>query len=146
MAVIAAGVVIGGIFQACLAPIVGRIRFALPPLVTGLVVMMIGLALVKVGIQYAAGGVPAIGKPEYGGQQNWCVAGTVLVTTLGFKFFTKGFWSVAAILLGLIAGYVPAFFLGMVNFANVGNAAAFALPKPFAFGFEFKFVAPRGDH
>ena len=43
-----------------------RIRFALPPLVTGLVVMMIGLALVKVGIQYAAGGVPAMDKPEYG--------------------------------------------------------------------------------
>jgi xanthine/uracil permease len=49
---------------ACSTPpglFIGRIRFALPPLVTGLVVTMIGLALVKVGIQYAAGGVPAIG-------------------------------------------------------------------------------------
>jgi xanthine/uracil permease len=46
----------------------------LPPLVTGLVVTMIGLALVKVGIQYAAGGVPAIGTEEYGSLQNWTVA------------------------------------------------------------------------
>ena len=45
----------------CWALFIGKIRFALPPLVTGLVVTMIGLALVKVGIQYAAGGVPAIG-------------------------------------------------------------------------------------
>jgi xanthine/uracil permease len=45
-------------------PFIGRLRFALPPLVTGLVVVMIGLALVKVGIQYAAGGVPKIGTPR----------------------------------------------------------------------------------
>jgi xanthine/uracil permease len=51
--------------------VIGRIRFALPPLVTGLIVLMIGLALVKVGIQYAAGGVPLIGKPEYGTFTNW---------------------------------------------------------------------------
>jgi xanthine/uracil permease len=51
--------------------LIGRIRFALPPLVTGLIVLMIGLALVKVGIQYAAGGVPLIGKPEYGSPAMW---------------------------------------------------------------------------
>ena len=50
------GVVIGGLFHAFLGLFVGRIRFALPPLVTGLIVLMIGLALIKVGIQYAAGG------------------------------------------------------------------------------------------
>ena len=54
------GVVIGGLFHTFIATFIGKIRFALPPLVTGLVVTMIGLALVKVGIQYAAGGVPAI--------------------------------------------------------------------------------------
>ena len=63
MATIAGGVLVGGLFHASLAPFVGKLRFALPPLVTGLVVSMIGLALVKVGIQYAAGGVPAIGTP-----------------------------------------------------------------------------------
>ena len=73
------GVLVGGLFHAVLATFIGKIRFALPPLVTGLVVTMIGLALIKVGIQYAAGGVPAIGKPEFGSLQNWFVAGVVIV-------------------------------------------------------------------
>ena len=73
--------------------------------VTGLVVTMIGLSLVKVGIQYAAGGIPAIGTEEYGSLQNWFVAMLVVVTTLGLKFFTRGMWSVAAILLGLVHAF-----------------------------------------
>ena len=144
MAVVMCGVMLGGIFHACLAPFVGRIRFALPPLVTGLVVTMIGLSLVKVGIQYAAGGVPAIGKPEYGSLLNWSVATVVILTTLGFKFFTRGFLSVAAVLIGLIVGYIVALFLGMVSFANVGKASVFALPNPFHFGFEFSLAAVIG--
>ena len=144
MAVVMCGVILGGIFHACLAPLVGKIRFALPPLVTGLVVTMIGLALVKVGIQYAAGGVPAIGTPEYGSLQNWSVALVVIFTTVGLKFFTRGIWSVAAVLIGLFVGYIVAFFLGMVSFANVGKAAVFALPDPFHFGFEFSFAAVLG--
>lgn len=144
MAAVMGGVMIGGLFHAFLALFIGRIRFALPPLVTGLVVTMIGLALVKVGIQYAAGGVPAIGKPEYGSLQNWFVALVVIVTTLGLKFFTRGMWSVAAILLGLIVGYLVALALGMVSFANVGRAASFALPQPFVFGFEFNVAAVLG--
>jgi NCS2 family nucleobase:cation symporter-2 len=144
MGVVMCGVILGGIFHACLAPLVGRIRFALPPLVTGLVVTMIGLALVKIGIQYAAGGVPAIGKPEYGSLQNWSVALVVIFTTVGLKFFARGIWSVAAVLIGLMVGYIVAFFLGMVSFANVGTAAVFALPDPFHFGFEFSFAAVIG--
>ena len=144
MAVITCGVLLGGLFQACLAPFIGKIRFALPPLVTGLVVLMIGLALVKVGIQYSAGGVPAIGKPEYGSLQNWSVVLVVILTTLGLKFFARGFLSVGAILIGLIVGYIVALFMGMVNFDNVGRAAAFALPEPFKFGFEFSVAAVVG--
>lgn len=144
MAVVTGGIIVGGIFHGALAPIVGRIRFALPPLVTGLVVTMIGLALVKVGIQYAAGGVPAIGKPEFGSLQNWFVALVVIVTTLGFKFFARGMLSVSAVLIGLIVGYVVAFFMGMVSFANVGKAAVFALPDPLHFGIEFSVAAVLG--
>jgi len=144
MGVVMCGVILGGIFHACLAPLVGKIRFALPPLVTGLVVTMIGLALVKVGIQYAAGGVPAIGKPEYGSLQNWSVALVVIFATVGLKFFARGIWSVAAVLIGLFVGYIVAMFLGMVSFANVGKAAVFALPDPFHFGFEFSFAAVLG--
>ncbi len=144
MAALMGGVIIGGIFHSLLATQIGKIRFALPPLVTGLVVTMIGLALVKVGIQYAAGGVPAIGKPEYGSLQNWSVALVVIFTTLGFKFFTRGMLSVAAVLIGLIVGYIVAYFMGMVSFAKVGFAASFALPDPFHFGFEFSLAAVIG--
>ncbi|MBD3679695.1 MAG: purine permease [Rhodobacteraceae bacterium] len=141
MAVLMGGVLVGGVFHACLGLFIGKIRFALPPLVTGLVVTMIGLALVKVGIQYAAGGVPAIGTPEYGSGQNWFVASVVILVTLGLKFFTRGMLSVSAVLLGLVAGYIVAIPMGMVNFGNIGNAAYFALPKPFHFGLEFSAAA-----
>jgi len=138
------GVLIGGIFHAILGTVIGKIRFALPPLVTGLVVLMIGLALVKVGIQYAAGGVPAIGKPEFGSLQNWSVALAVILVTLGFKFFTRGMWSIGAVLIGLLAGYLLAWALGMVSFGNVAQASAFAVPRPFHFGFEFSWAAVIG--
>ncbi|SDO02752.1 nucleobase:cation symporter-2, NCS2 family [Lutimaribacter pacificus] len=137
MAGLMTGVVIGGIFHFCLGTVIGRIRFALPPLVTGLIVLMIGLSLIKVGIQYAAGGVPLIGTPEYGSAAMWTPAFVVILVTLVLKFFTRGLISVAAVLVGLIAGYLVALAMGQVNFANVGRAAVFAPPMPFKWGIEF---------
>ncbi|SEB38527.1 nucleobase:cation symporter-2, NCS2 family [Nitratireductor aquibiodomus] len=136
MGALMGGVVIGGIFHFFLGSFVGRLRFALPPLVTGLIVLMIGLSLIRVGIQYSAGGVPLIGKPGYGTLQNWSVALVVVVVTLLLKFFARGMWSIAAVLLGLIAGYVVALAMGMVSFSNVGNASWVAVPVPFKWGFE----------
>lgn len=145
LAALFGGIVIGGVFHACLGLFIGKIRFALPPLVTGLVVTMIGLALVKVGIQYAAGGVPAIGTPEYGSLLNWSAALVVIVVTLGLKFFTKGMLSISAVLIGLIAGYFYALGVGMLTFEAIsgswGRSAAFALPDPFRYGFEFSAAA-----
>ncbi|MDP6968056.1 MAG: nucleobase:cation symporter-2 family protein [Gammaproteobacteria bacterium] len=131
------GVFIGGIFHFVLGRFIGRIRFALPPLVTGLIVLMIGLALVKVGVQYAAGGVPLMGKPAFGSMAMWGPALVVIFVTLALKFFTKGMTSVAAVLIGMLAGYAVAYAMGQVNFGNVANAAVFALPKPFQWGFEW---------
>jgi len=141
MAAITGGVLVGGLFHAALGTVIGRIRFALPPLVTGLVVLMIGLALVRVGIQYAAGGVPLIGTPAYGGLQSWSVALVVVFVTLGVKFFMRGMWSVAAVLIGLLVGYGVAFSLGMVSLAGVGRASWVAMPVPFRFGVEFTAAA-----
>ncbi|MGR3759518.1 uracil-xanthine permease family protein [Roseobacteraceae bacterium NS-SX3] len=148
LAALFTGVIVGGIFHGLLGTVIGRIRFALPPLVTGLVVTMIGLALVKVGIQYAAGGVPAIGTPEYGSLLNWSAALVVIFVTLGLKFFTKGMLSVSAVLLGLIVGYIYALMTGMLAFEAVSGswerAAAFALPQPFKYGVEFSAAAVIG--
>ena len=126
IAVVMGGVIVGGIFHAILGLFIGKIRFALPPLVTGLVVTMIGLALVKVGIQYAAGGVPAIGTEQYGSFGNWFMALVVILVTLGLKFFARGMLSVSAVLIGLLVGYAVAFMMGEVNLGTVGRAAPFA--------------------
>ena len=141
IAVLMGGILVGGLFHASLGLFIGKIRFALPPLVTGLVVTMIGLALVKVGIQYAAGGVPAIGTPEYGSALNWTMAWVVILVTLGLKFFARGMLSVSAVLVGLMAGYAVAALLGQVNLGNVGSASSFALPNPLHFGIEFSVAA-----
>ena len=137
-----AGVMIGGLFHAFLGLFVGKIRFALPPLVTGLIVLMIGLALIKVGIQYAAGGAGDfnMSKPTWGGLSNWFQALVVILVTLGLKFFARGLLSVSAVLVGLIAGYVVAYIMGDVNLGNVGNAGWFALPSPFKFGFDINWA------
>ncbi|MFT5785438.1 MAG: xanthine permease [Ascidiaceihabitans sp.] len=136
------GVLIGGLFHAFLGLFVGRIRFALPPLVTGLIVLMIGLLLIKVGIQYAAGGAGDfnMSKPSWGGASNWFQAGVVIFVTLGLKFFTRGLLSVAAVLIGLIAGYVVAYIMGDVSMGGVGRAGWFELPSPFKFGFELNWA------
>ncbi len=150
LAALFGGVIIGGIFHALLGTIIGRIRFALPPLVTGLVVTLIGLALVKVGIQYAAGGVPALQNdlPEFGSLLNWSAALVVIVVTLGLKFFTRGMLAVSAVLIGLIAGYIYALAVGMLSVEAItgswDKAAAFALPSPFKYGFEFSAAAVIG--
>jgi xanthine permease len=140
MAGLMTGIVIGGIFHFFIGFFIGRIRHALPPLVTGLIVLMIGLALIKVGIEYAAGGVPLKGKPEFGSLANWSVALVVIAVTLLLKFFTRGMLSVAAVLLGLVAGYLYAMLLGKVSFAAVGNASWFTLPTPFKFGWEINWA------
>ncbi|MCV2891810.1 uracil-xanthine permease family protein [Lentibacter sp. XHP0401] len=148
LAALFGGVIVGGLFHALLGTFIGKIRFALPPLVTGLVVTMIGLALVKVGIQYAAGGVPAIGTPEYGSLLNWSAALVVIVVTLGLKFFTRGMLSISAVLIGLIVGYIYALAVGMLTFEAIATSwersAAFALPDPFRYGFEFSAAAVIG--
>ncbi|TVP73919.1 MAG: purine permease [Rhodobacteraceae bacterium] len=141
MAAVMGGILVGGLFHAALGTIIGRIRFALPPLVTGLVVLMIGLALVRVGIQYAAGGVPLMGTEQFGNLQSWSVALVVIFVTLGLKFYARGMLAISAVLLGLCTGYAVAFMVGMVNFSGIGRAATFALPNPLHFGLEFTAAA-----
>jgi NCS2 family nucleobase:cation symporter-2 len=140
MAGLMTGIVIGGIAHFFLGFFIGRLRHIFPPLVTGLVVLMIGLALLKVGIEYAAGGVPLKGKPEFGNWTNWSIALVVIVSTLIIQFFTRGMLSVAAVLLGMVIGCVYAYAIGQMNFGRVAGAAWFTLPTPFKFGWEINWA------
>jgi xanthine/uracil permease len=70
----------------------------------------------------------------------WGPALVVVIVTLAIKFFTRGFTAVAAVLIGIIAGYIVSYFMGQVNFGNVGRAAVFALPSPFKWGFEWNWA------
>lgn len=144
MAELTTAAIIGGLFHTGLSVFVGRIRFALPPMVTGLVVLMIGLSLMRVGIQYAAGGVPAQGTPAYGAGTSWLLAAIVVATTLGLSFFGRGIWSTAAVLLGLLAGYAAAALMGRVSLAPVADAGWIMLPMPFHFGFALPAAAVMG--
>ncbi|MGB0965206.1 MAG: uracil-xanthine permease family protein [Litorivicinus sp.] len=135
------GILVGAFLHTLMGFFIGRIRGWLPPLVTGLVVVTIGLSLIPVGIDYAAGGVPLKGKPEFGGLEHWGLALVVILVSLGCKFFGRGMVSTAAVLLGLIAGYVAGIATGAVDFGRVAGAAWFAIPQPFKYGIEFNAAA-----
>ncbi len=150
LAALYGGIVIGGLFHAALGSVIGKIRFALPPLVTGLVVTLIGLALVKVGIEYAAGGVPAkvAGAASYGSFKSWSAALVVIFVTLGLKFYARGMLAVSAVLIGIVVGYFYSMAIGLLSFEAVANSwtrsAVFSLPIPFKYGFEFSLAAVIG--
>lgn len=137
MAALTTAALCGGLFHTVMSRFVGKVRMALPPLVTGLVVLMIGLSLMRVGVQYSAGGVPAIGTPAFGAGSSWALAGVVVIVTLGLNFFGRGIWSTAAVLIGLLAGYGAAAAMGRISFAAVAKAGWIMVPSPFHFGIAF---------
>ncbi|MFQ5651272.1 MAG: uracil-xanthine permease family protein [bacterium] len=105
-----------------------------PPLATGIVVMLIGLTLVPVGMDYAAGGV---GAQDYGSFSNLGIAGVVLLVTLFMNQYLKGFLGYASMLIGALVGYIIALFLGKVSYAQVADTGWFSVPMPLEFGLEF---------
>ncbi|MGQ3292125.1 MAG: nucleobase:cation symporter-2 family protein, partial [Shinella sp.] len=142
------GAVIGsGIFTLLAAPYFGRwVRF-FPPIVTGTVMLIIGLSLMRVGVNWAAGGQPMIRGPEgmipnpaYGAPFALAVASIVLVSILLLTRFLKGFLANLAVLLGICIGFAIAVAAGKVSFSGVGDADWVQIIRPLAFGwpiFEF---------
>ena len=143
MAALMGSVIVAGLFHAALGTIIGRIRHWFPPLVSGLVITTIGLYLIPVGIKYAAGGAAdfQMNNPAWGDLSRWGLALVVIFVALGCKFYTRGLTSSAAVLIGLVAGYVVGIATGAVNFGGIGKAAWFAIPMPFKYGIEFNMTA-----
>ncbi len=138
--------IIAGLIHFALGSIIQNLRFMFPPLVTGLVILAIGLYLIPVAIKYSAGGAAEfqMNAESFGSLMHWSVALTVVVVSLFCKFMTKGLISNAAVLIGLIAGYIVAIFMGMVSFGGVAKSAWFQIPEVMPYGFEFSLGAVIG--
>ena len=127
--------IIGGIVAIIFGVFVKQIRPLFPPLVTGTVIFTIGLSLYSTAVTYMAGGS---GSDWFGNVKSWVVALITLAVVVFLSNFTKGIFKLGAILIGMIVGYIVAYFMGIVDFSGVGNASWFALPQ--VMPFEIKFV------
>lgn len=121
-------------------------RSVITPLVSGIVVLLIGLSLIKVGVVACGGGYSAMDNGTFGSPQHIGVAASVLLSVLFFNRCQSKYLRMSSIVLGLCIGYALAFALGMVNMDAVAsqNLGAFNLPMPFKYGLDFNigsFVA-----
>ena len=147
---------IGGLFETILGFFLKPLRRFFPALVTGTVVMAIGLSLISVGINSFGGGN---NNGDFGSLPNLFVGTVVLVTIILLKHFTKGVTSTASILIGIIVGYIVCGIMGIIlpttyqyvdpatqetvtktcswvlDFSKVSNASWFAVPAFMPFGF-----------
>ena len=121
---------------------IGKIRKFFPPVVSGTVVMSIGLSLYKTAISYIGGGSAAQANGTFGSGKFWFLAILTLIVTLACNFFGKGLLKASGMLIGIVVGYAASLLVGgVVSFADFEAASWFALPRPFYFGMEFHLDA-----
>ena len=152
--IIATGLV-GGlplIFGSCIAAapiemVVSRtfkyLRNIITPLVSGIVVLLIGLSLIKVGIVSCGGGYSAMDDGSFGSWENLSIAALVLLSVLFFNRCKNKYLRMSSIVFGLCLGYGLAFALGKVNMSalNVEMLMSFNIPQPFKYGVDFNIIA-----
>ncbi|ELC8443144.1 purine permease [Clostridium perfringens] len=126
--------ILGSLFEVILSFFIKPLMKFFPPLVTGTVVALIGLTLLPVSIDWAAGGA---GSPNYASLENLAVAMFVLVITLLLNNYGKGMVSSASILIGIVVGYIVCIPLGLVDFTPVKEASWVSFPKILEFGVTF---------
>jgi len=118
-----------GVIMVFLAPVFAKLNRLFPPLVTGIVVSLIGLTLIPVSINYLAGGDGAL---NYGSLENLIVGGVTFVIILFLYRYTKGFVQSISILIGMLGGMIVAGFFGQLEFTAMQTASWFQIPVPFA--------------
>ena len=124
-------VIAAGLFAFLVAPVIGRLLPLFPPVVTGTIILVIGVSLMKVGVNWAAGGV---GNPNYGAPIYLGIAAFVLCVIMAITRFGTGFVNSASVLIGIVVGMVVAAFFGLVDLSHVATASWFDMVRPFAFG------------
>ncbi|HAT4199768.1 TPA: purine permease [Clostridium perfringens] len=126
--------ILGSLFEVILSFFIKPLMKFFPPLVTGTVVALIGLTLLPVSIDWAAGGA---GSANYASLENLAVAMFVLIITLLLNNYGKGMISSASILIGIVVGYIVCIPLGLVDFTSVKEASWLSFPKILEFGVTF---------
>ena len=126
--------ILGSLFEVILSFFIKPLMKFFPPLVTGTVVALIGLTLLPVSIDWAAGGA---GSANYASLENLAVAMFVLIITLLLNNYGKGMISSASILIGIVVGYIVFIPLGLVDFTSVKEASWLSFPKILEFGVTF---------
>ncbi|BBU81308.1 transporter [Escherichia coli] len=120
-----------GFITTLLAPLIGRLMPLFPPLVTGVVITSIGLSIIQVGIDWAAGGK---GNPQYGNPVYLGISFAVLIFILLITRYAKGFMSNVAVLLGIVFGFLLSWMMNEVNLSGLHDASWFAIVTPMSFG------------
>ncbi|MBD0335260.1 MAG: purine permease, partial [Cyanobacteria bacterium Co-bin13] len=111
------------------------------PVVSGTVVMIIGLSLIKTGITSMGGGVIAQQNGTFGSNQNLALGGFVLAIIVILNMTGNRYLRMGAIAIGLVLGYIVSVFLGIVNFSALSSLPLVRVPIPFRYGMDFDFAA-----
>jgi len=131
-------IIASGLFGLLFAPVMGRLMRYFPPVVTGTVLLVIGISLMRVGIDWSAGGQPTLANggpnPDYGNPVYLAISLAQLLLILGLNRFAKGFIANIAVLLGVLVGFVIAFIRGDIVLDGIAETPWFSTIAPFAFG------------
>lgn len=108
-----------------------RIRSFFPPIVTGTIVIVIGLMLAPTAISSISGDSSVLFRNGVALDSwvNWAIAGFTVLTIILVTIFAKGFFKLVPILIGIVAGYVLSLIVGVVDFQPVQDASWFSLPQ-----------------
>ena len=141
------------IFSACLVAsvvemVVSRLlpytRKIITPLVSGIVVTLIGMCLIKAGISSCGGGQTAIDNHTFGSMRYLGLALLVLVSIIFFNRSSNRFLRMASIVLGLLIGCVAAYALKMIDFSTLKGSGGIIIPTIFKYGFRLDLGAVIG--
>jgi uric acid transporter len=138
-------VIAAGVFAVLVAPFMGQMLRLFPPVVTGTIILVIGISLMRIGINWAGGGLPTLTKmvdgargafpnPGYGQLEGLGIALFVLLVILGLIRWFSGFIANVAVLIGIIAGAILATLLGVMHFDHVVAAPWVDVVPPLRFG------------
>lgn len=117
---------------------INKLRRVITPVVTGTIICLMGLSLIKVAMTDIAGGY---GAADLGALHHLGLGGLVLVTIVILNRFPSQVVRLSAVIIGLILGFAVAWFTGKVDFANMAQVPLISVPVPFKYGFNFDWVA-----